>query len=140
VRVWDVETGEERGRWPGHAAAVYSVAFSPDGRLAVSGGADRVVRLWDVASGKQLRGCAGHANPVVRVAFGRDGRHVLAGSSRYNTPDALVRAWDADGARESSRFEGAALGRVECLAFSPDGRQVLLGLADGELRLSPLDR
>jgi WD40 repeat protein len=29
------------------------VAFSPNGKLLVSGGADGTVRLWDVATGNQ---------------------------------------------------------------------------------------
>jgi len=32
------------------------------------------------------------------------------------------------------------LERVVCLAFSPDGRQVFLGLSAGGLRLGPLAR
>ncbi len=32
------------------------VAFSPDGKLVVAGGADGTVKLWDVATGKYLGG------------------------------------------------------------------------------------
>jgi WD40 repeat protein len=34
---------------------VYAVAFSPDGHLVVTGGADHLARLWDATTGKQLR-------------------------------------------------------------------------------------
>ena len=38
--------------FPGsYEGSVWSVAFSPDGRRALSGGADKVVRLWDLESG-----------------------------------------------------------------------------------------
>ncbi len=140
VRLWDVASGEERGRWLGHTAAVYSVVFAPDGRMAASGGGDRVLRLWDVVGGKELRQGAGHANPIVRVAFTPDGRQVLTGSSQYRTPDAVVRVWDTATGREVAHLDGAALERVECLAFSADGRHVLLSLSAGELRLWPLAR
>ena len=38
----------------GHSGCVYSVAFSPDGRLALSGSADNTVKVWKVATGREL--------------------------------------------------------------------------------------
>ena len=35
----------------GHAGAVYSVAWSPDGKLAATGAADKTARIWDAAKG-----------------------------------------------------------------------------------------
>jgi WD40 repeat protein len=78
--LWDAATGKEVRRFTGHRGAVGSVAFSADGRRAVSGGADDSVRLWDVATGKQLRRWTGHKESVTAVLFAPDGRRVLSAS------------------------------------------------------------
>ncbi len=135
LRLWDVQAGRARAAWEGHTGAVYSVAFAPDGRQALSGGNDRVLRLWEVGSGKEVRQLAGHANAVIRVAFAAGGRQALSASSRYQTNDRVVRRWDPASGRESKPPAGDGPPRVECAAFSADGRRALLGVGEGGLRL-----
>jgi WD40 repeat protein len=67
---------------------VDAVAFSPDGRRAVSAGADHDVRLWDVATGRQLRTFAGHTGTVWGIAYSPDGRRAFSGSD-----DGSARLW-----------------------------------------------
>jgi WD40 repeat protein len=44
--LWDVAGGKELKRFEGHKGAVHTVACFPDGRRAISAGADRVLRVW----------------------------------------------------------------------------------------------
>ena len=71
-----------------HSNSVSSVAFSPDGRTALSGG-DKTLKLWEVATGKELRTFIGHLNIVDAVAFSPDGRTALSGSW-----DNTLKLWD----------------------------------------------
>ncbi|KAH9205195.1 NACHT domain-containing protein, partial [Leptodontidium sp. 2 PMI_412] len=45
----------------GHSSGVSSVAFSPDGKQAVSGSYDATVRLWDAATGALQQTLEGHS-------------------------------------------------------------------------------
>lgn len=79
-----------------------SVAFSPDGRLMVSGGHDPgIVILWDVASRKQVRQFEGQTGDIDSIVFSPDGRRVLGGSS-----DGAARLWDVATGKELRRFTG----------------------------------
>ncbi len=62
LRLWDVKTGAHLKSLDGHKMAVWSVAFSPDGKTThctepgvASGGADRTVRIWNVKTGELIK-------------------------------------------------------------------------------------
>src|SRR5262249_47753413 len=50
VRVWDVDSGKEVGRFKGHDGRVETVGFSPDGKTVVTGSSDTTLLLWDAAT------------------------------------------------------------------------------------------
>ncbi|MCV6038950.1 hypothetical protein OFP00_38300, partial [Escherichia coli] len=56
-----------------HREKVNSVAISPNGRFALTGGNDYKAYLWDTESGQVLRTFE-HEQRVVRVALQRDGK------------------------------------------------------------------
>jgi hypothetical protein len=54
--VWELATGNEVARLPGHRGWVQSVAFAPSGRALASGSADGTALVWDLAGRGPARG------------------------------------------------------------------------------------
>lgn len=84
-------SGEPARTLSGHTRVVYAVAFSPDGHLLATTGADRTARLWQVPSGDPVRTLSGHASWLSAVAFSPDGR-LLATATGYGTVRLLATA------------------------------------------------
>lgn len=109
--------------------SITSVAFSHNGRFALTGSHDSTARLWDVATGQQIRSFEGHAGGVTAVAFSPDDRSVLTGSE-----DKTARLWDVATGGQIRVFNGHT-GEVRSVGFSPDGSTVLTGSGDTSVRL-----
>jgi WD40 repeat protein len=54
IRLWDVATAKELGRFQSADGGFNALAFSPDGRILVSGSSDTTVTIWDVAAARHL--------------------------------------------------------------------------------------
>jgi WD40 repeat protein len=128
LRLWEVSNGKCLHSFQGHTESVTSVAWSPDGRFALSGSEDRTLRLWEVSSGKCLRTFRGHKFAVYSVAWSPDGRFALSGGT------GLARLWEVSGGRCLRTFRGQ-MARVCSVAWSPDGRHALSAGQDTTLRL-----
>ena len=113
----------------GHSDYVSSVAFSPDGKLIVSGSWDKTVRLWNT-TGKPI-GQPFHINSyVTSVAFSPNGKLIVSGSL-----DNTVRLWDLlEGNLVGQPFQGHER-CVNSVAFSPDGKLIVSGSHDKTVRL-----
>lgn len=74
LRLFDARTGKELRRLAGHAGWVTCVAFSLDGRRALSAGEDGVVKMWDVPTGKLIREWARKGRMPAALAFTADGQ------------------------------------------------------------------
>ncbi len=102
------------------------VAFHPDGRHVVSGGADGQARVWDLTGRLPSRVFAGTAGSVHCVAVSADGHLLAAGDAGGG-----LRLWDLETNRERVLL-GHKSG-LRSVAFGPEqsGSQLLSCESDG---------
>jgi WD40 repeat protein len=110
----------------GHLSRVYAVAFSPDGKTALSGSYYDTVKWWDLSTGSVIKSLGGHSDWVFSVAFAPDGKTALSGSL-----DATTRLWNLQTGEEILRMvcfkdgEGVAIMPQGYYAASPNGEQYI---------------
>ena len=111
-----------------HERTVWTVAFSPDGKLVATGSGDQSVKLWDAGSGRLVKTLTGHQGYVHAVAFSPDGQ-LLASGSR----DFTVKLWDVRSQAETATLAGHT-DAVRAVAFSPDSQFLVSAGEDRILR------
>jgi WD40 repeat protein len=127
-------TGEVLHRIGGHRAAVYGLAFSPDGKSLALGTLNPSVQLWDMAAGKLVLGIEEPDDRfVMAVAFSPDGKTIAAGSW-----DRIILS-DAATGKEVGRLVAEKMESLNGLAFTPDGKTLVSGSQDGKVRVWDLD-
>ncbi len=123
-----------QGGWGGatlaeHTEAVTSVCLSGDGRLALSGSADRTLKLWEPAEGRCLHTLEGDMGGVTSTALGANGRLALSGST-----DATLKLWDVR-TGDCLRSCREDLDVLTSVALSGDGRLAVSASIDGTVHL-----
>src|SRR5262249_10334744 len=133
ICIWDGATGKPLHRLSGFTSGSCPFAVSPDGKSVAATNLEGTIDLWDLAAGEKLRSCEipglkglpAQQRWFRAVTYSADGRLLAACG-----PDGAVRLWDpATGSEVRALTAPKTCERM--LAFSPDGRAVAYGHADG---------
>jgi WD40 repeat protein len=139
IRLWDlsslhIQTQKKLKECPchslcGHAWAVLTVAFSPNGKILATGSDDNTIKLWDVNTGQVIRTLLGHSWSVLAVAFSADGEILISGS-RDNT----VKLWRVSTGEEIATLNDH-VDSVSALAVNPVAQLIVSGSRDKTIKL-----
>lgn len=80
LTIRDAATGAELGIGRGHDGYIQSLAVSPDGKFAVTGGVDRTIRVWEIPTAREVARWEAHDSAVTALAFSPDGAMLASGS------------------------------------------------------------
>jgi WD40 repeat protein len=132
IALYDIPSRRTREqRFKGHTWFVPMMAFTPDGRILVSGGADRTIRLWDVTQGREQAVFTNYADGVANLRMSRDGSNLAftatAGLQQLTVQETLT-------GKVLNTFRGHTKPLSDA-KFSPDGRVLISSSWDGTIRV-----
>jgi WD40 repeat protein len=143
VLVWDVFTGKNIRTIKAHDKGVTSVAFNATGDRLVTTSSDATARVWTI-EGKNISTLGGHLGEVLSAEFNRDGDFIVTSGI-----DGTIRLWHgrtqtaalkalADAKSDFLAFDPVTAvkineNRILRASFSPDGKSIVLGDAEGFL-------
>jgi eukaryotic-like serine/threonine-protein kinase len=118
IRIWDTANPQEARVV--RQTAVYSVVFSPDGRLGASLSISEI-KVWEAATGKVIKSWKFLAGG--KIHFSGDGMRIAAVEfMKSASPKMRIKVWEATTGTELFTLQGATFDRH--LAFSPDGNWI----------------
>ncbi|MCH8292533.1 WD40 repeat domain-containing protein, partial [Candidatus Poribacteria bacterium] len=126
LRRLDIVTGGEIATWEGHEYQISDVAYSSDGALMASIDVRGVSRLWrkgeEIATFRQISS----RKSDFSLLFSPDAKQLIIGASD-------VEIWEVADEQLVSKWRTNS--RVTSLALHPDGTQLAVGTAGGEIEL-----
>jgi WD40 repeat protein len=90
LSIWNLASpGAPTARFLADSVAVYTAAWSPQGRVIATSGYDGYLRLWSAPDGELIQKVEAHRNYIYDLAFSADGRRLATASG-----DCYVKIWE----------------------------------------------
>lgn len=143
IQIWDPHTGNLILTYREHTQPVLAICWSPDGKRIASACEGRTVRIWDTITGQTVYTHYSHGGRILTLGWSPDGKHIASAGEEKQ-----VHVWSMQRERASlfswtswlSHTRGqfayrGHFGRVNALAWSPNGQRVASVGADKTLQV-----
>jgi WD40 repeat protein len=142
LRVWDVASAAQQGPEMTYAGGTRAFAVSPNRNLVATVDISGRILVWDINTRTSPPSRVEPKQPVDSLAFNNDGTVLAAGgcsSSEQPCADGQISIWTVANSQlvqPQSQLPLQVSGShgVTSLAFSPDGKSLAAGGADGKVR------
>jgi WD40 repeat protein len=132
VSLVNSDSGEIVRTFSGHAASVWRLDLSPDGKILASADGEGTVKLWELTTGKLQRSIK---DAGTGVKLSPDGRFL---ATRHGDPEmmspATIRLWNVKTGRQLTELRGHK-DWIGGIAFSPDGKRLASGGFGSSIRI-----
>ena len=105
------------------ARDVSALAFSPDGAMLATAGADGTIRFWEISSRRLLRSWEGKAERVLSLSFSPDGTFLASGWADGTLIVKQVKTAEV-------QFQQSFPAKVQAVRYSPDGSALAIARSD----------
>lgn len=129
VKVWDAAKGKELWN-QATPTAITAVNWSADGKQLLTGNWRGGIQVHDARSGKLFRQWQAHQENITDLAVSRDGLQLATASG-----DDSCQVWDLATRRCALTIEQENEYDATCVSFSPDGKFVVVGDGENQLKL-----
>jgi WD40 repeat protein len=147
IHLWDGRDGRPISFYQGHSSKVFSLAWSPNGKLIASGD-ETSIHVWEVATGKRICLYQAHHHPcygIRSLAWSPDGAFLVSGSDDCTGKhgNQTVHVWNARTGEPLFIYDGhEERTEVRSVSWSPDGTRIASGGGDDTVQIwsvPPLD-
>jgi WD40 repeat protein len=130
IYLWDTKSLALTRVLKVHVSSIYSLVFSKDEKYLFSGGLDKKIWRWSLSADAEDRAVVQHNAAVHALALDAKGDTLVSGDAEGNLAFFPIN-------KSNLVFPklNANNGRVQGLAFSPDGKYLACGTREGLIRL-----
>lgn len=141
IRLWNLQ-GKLLRAFKAHNGTVWFASFSHDGKHIASAGEDGIAKIFNI-DGSNVVTLEGHQGNVLSIGFSPDDQMIATSGA-----DSTLRVWNTYGKTIATfgELESVQLWRqkasshgVAAMAYSPNGKSILLGTGKGVLKLYAID-
>jgi WD40 repeat protein len=133
VLQWDVASGRLVSSFDTGSETIYSVAYSPNGKLLAVAGIEQttygMIQIWSLTTGKRLYSLNTAASMVYSLAFSPDGSMLVSGGNNETngvfTPD--LEEWNVATGELIRSLPTLASQQICSIALSSDGMTLAVG-------------